>query len=101
MMEALSSSKSRFLQEPHGVTSQKTPFLTLMSFGFIYNNTVIALTSGRFTGVLRARYPSLRGRSWSSFPLEAEYTLSGGGTVQNWTRIHSLLNSMLDTEPKS
>jgi hypothetical protein len=29
MMEALSSSKSRFLQEPHGVTSQKTPFFGL------------------------------------------------------------------------
>jgi hypothetical protein len=26
MMEALSSPKRRFLQEPHGVTSQKTPF---------------------------------------------------------------------------
>jgi hypothetical protein len=26
MKEALSSSKRRFLQEPHGVTSQKTPF---------------------------------------------------------------------------
>jgi hypothetical protein len=26
MMEALSSSKHRFLQEPHGLTSQKTPF---------------------------------------------------------------------------
>jgi hypothetical protein len=26
MKEALSSSKSRFLQEPHGVTSQKTQF---------------------------------------------------------------------------
>jgi hypothetical protein len=28
MMEALSSPKRRFLQEPHGVTSQKTPFFT-------------------------------------------------------------------------
>jgi hypothetical protein len=27
MMEALSSSESRFLQESHGVTSQKTQFL--------------------------------------------------------------------------
>jgi hypothetical protein len=26
MMEALRFSKSQFLQEPHGVTSQKTPF---------------------------------------------------------------------------
>jgi hypothetical protein len=26
MKEALSSSETRFLQEPHGVTSQKTPF---------------------------------------------------------------------------
>jgi hypothetical protein len=26
MKEALSSSERRFLQEPHGVTSQKTPF---------------------------------------------------------------------------
>jgi hypothetical protein len=26
MMEALSSSKRRFLQEPHGVIPQKTPF---------------------------------------------------------------------------
>jgi hypothetical protein len=29
MKEALSSSKSQFLQEPHGVTSQKTPFFTV------------------------------------------------------------------------
>jgi hypothetical protein len=28
MKEALSSPERRFLQEPHGVTSQKTPFFT-------------------------------------------------------------------------
>jgi hypothetical protein len=34
MMEALIPPKRRFLQEPYGVTSQKTPFLTLMiNFG--------------------------------------------------------------------
>jgi hypothetical protein len=26
MLKVLSSSESRFLQEPHGVTSEKTPF---------------------------------------------------------------------------
>jgi Na+-transporting methylmalonyl-CoA/oxaloacetate decarboxylase gamma subunit len=30
MMEALSSSETRFLQEPHGVTSQKTAFFSLI-----------------------------------------------------------------------
>jgi hypothetical protein len=29
MKEALGSSKRRFLQEPHGVTSQKTPFFVV------------------------------------------------------------------------
>jgi hypothetical protein len=29
MMEALRSSESRFLQEPHGVTSEKTPFFKI------------------------------------------------------------------------
>jgi hypothetical protein len=31
MMEALSSSEARLLQEPHGVTSQKTPFFIVMA----------------------------------------------------------------------
>jgi hypothetical protein len=30
MIEALSSPKLRFLQEPHGVTFQKTPFFNLL-----------------------------------------------------------------------
>jgi hypothetical protein len=30
MTEALSSSKSRILQEPHGVTSQRMPFFTVI-----------------------------------------------------------------------
>jgi hypothetical protein len=33
MKEALSSPKRRFLQAPHGVTSQKTPFLHYIHFG--------------------------------------------------------------------
>jgi hypothetical protein len=32
MMEALRSPKRRFLLEPHGVTSRKTPFFTWMQF---------------------------------------------------------------------
>jgi hypothetical protein len=40
MKEALSSSETRFLQEPHGVTSQKTPiFLIVVSVAGSLNNT--------------------------------------------------------------
>jgi hypothetical protein len=31
MKEALSSSKNQFLQEPHGVTLQKTPFFIVIA----------------------------------------------------------------------
>jgi hypothetical protein len=37
MMEALSSSKRRFLQEPHGVTSQKTTFSEWKDDGSCHN----------------------------------------------------------------
>jgi hypothetical protein len=43
MMEELSSPKRRFLQEPHGVTSQRTPFLIVLLFAgtFMGSSSVI------------------------------------------------------------
>jgi hypothetical protein len=42
MMEALSSPKRRFLQEPHGVTSQKTP---LFNFLFVRSSRQLLVTA--------------------------------------------------------
>jgi hypothetical protein len=63
MKEALCSPKSRFLQEPHGVTSQKTPFFIVTAvktsnlsktiFGKYADLTGIhVLTSDHFTSTL-------------------------------------------------
>jgi hypothetical protein len=40
MKEALSSSETRFLQEPHGVTSQKTTFFKVYPVGLYGDNTL-------------------------------------------------------------
>jgi hypothetical protein len=44
MKEGLSSSKRRFLQEPHGVTSQKTPFFIVTAVK-ILNLTCMSFTA--------------------------------------------------------
>jgi hypothetical protein len=44
MMEALSSSETSFLQEPHGVTSQKTAFFIVLSLLGHYAIVSVSLT---------------------------------------------------------
>jgi hypothetical protein len=59
LKEALSSSESRFLQGPHGVTSQKTPVLTVtaVKISNLTRNIVDEVNSG-FTFCLQLLTPN-------------------------------------------
>jgi hypothetical protein len=57
VMEALRSSKRRFLQDPHGVTSQKTAFFNVE---FVYNPILFAICANTITRLYKNFYNGMQ-----------------------------------------